>query len=45
LETSGFTRTQFFAPGVSDDPNLTGIEVRVSEMDVYETLVVQAMRG
>ena len=45
LETSGFTRTQFFAPGVSDDPNLTGIEVRVSEMDVYETLVVQAVRG
>jgi predicted SAM-dependent methyltransferase len=43
LETTGFTRTQFFAPGVSDDPNLTGIEVRVSEMDVYETLVVQAV--
>jgi predicted SAM-dependent methyltransferase len=45
LETSGFTRTQFFAPGVSDDPNLSGIEVRVSEMDVYETLVVQAVCG
>jgi predicted SAM-dependent methyltransferase len=43
LETTGFTRTQFYAPGVSDDPNLTGIEVRVSEMDVYETLVVQAV--
>jgi predicted SAM-dependent methyltransferase len=43
LETTGFTRTQFYAPGVSDDPHLTGIEVRVSEMDVYETLVVQAV--
>lgn len=45
LETMGFTQTQFFAPGVSDDPNLTGIEMRVSEMDVYETIVVQAVRA
>lgn len=45
LESTGFTRTQFFSPGVSDDPNLTGIEARVSEMDVYETIVVQAVRA
>lgn len=45
LETTGFTGIQFFAPGVSDDPNLTGIETRISEMDVYETTVVQAVRA
>jgi hypothetical protein len=45
LETTGFTGTRFFAPGASDDPNLTGIERRVSEMDVYETIVVQAVRA
>ena len=42
LETTGFSGIQFFAPSVSDDPNLTGIETRVSEMDVYETIVAQA---
>lgn len=45
LETTGFTGIQFFAPGVSDDPNLTSIETRISEMDVYETTVVQAVRA
>ncbi len=44
LEANGFTQAQFFAPGVSDDPALTGIEMRVSEMDTYETVVVQATR-
>jgi SAM-dependent methyltransferase len=45
LETTGFTRTQFFTPSVSDDPNLTGIEMRVSEIDVYGTIVAQAERA
>jgi hypothetical protein len=45
LEATGFKEAQFFAPGVSNDPNLTGIEMRVSEMDVYETIVVQAVRA
>jgi SAM-dependent methyltransferase len=44
LEATGFTQTQFFSPGVSDDPHLTGIEMRTSEMDVYETIVAQAVR-
>jgi len=44
LQTIGFTNIQFFAPGQSDDSNLSGIETRNSEMDVYETMVVQAIR-
>lgn len=45
LEATGFAQVQFFTPGVSDDPNLTGIETRTSEMDVYETMVAQAVRA
>ena len=44
LEEIGFTNVQFFVPGQSDDPNLTGIEVRTSELDSYETMVAQAIR-
>jgi predicted SAM-dependent methyltransferase len=44
LEAIGFTGVQFFVPGQSDDSNLTGIETRTSEMDVYETMAVQGMR-
>lgn len=44
LESTGFTLVQFFAPGQSDDPNLSGIETRTSEMDMYETMVAQAVR-
>ena len=44
LETKGFAHVRFFAPGQSDDPNLTGIETRTSEMDRYETMVAQAVR-
>jgi predicted SAM-dependent methyltransferase len=43
LERVGFTDVQFFAPCESDDSNLTGVETRVSEMDVYETMVAQAV--
>jgi hypothetical protein len=45
LETAGFERVQFFTPGVSDDPNLTGIETRIRDMDLYETMVAQAVRN
>lgn len=45
LETAGFTRIQFFAPGESDDPSLVGLETRRTETDVYETMVVQAVRA
>jgi predicted SAM-dependent methyltransferase len=45
LESVGFTQIQFFAPGVSDDQNLLGIEARTSEMDFYETVVAQAIRA
>jgi predicted SAM-dependent methyltransferase len=45
LEMAGFADVQFFTPGVSDDPNLTGIEARTTEMDLYETMVAQAVRG
>jgi SAM-dependent methyltransferase len=45
LESVGFTKTQFFTPGESDDPNLTGVEVRTSELDVYGTIVAQATRA
>jgi len=45
LEMAGFAHIQFFTPGVSDDPNLTGIEGRTKEMDLYETMVVQAVRS
>lgn len=44
LESKGFARIQFFTPGQSDDPNLSGIETRTSEMDMYETMVAQAVR-
>ena len=44
LESKGFARVQFFKPGQSDDPNLSGIETRTSEMDMYETMVAQAVR-
>jgi hypothetical protein len=44
LQATGFTQVQFFSPGVSDDKHLTGIEMRTSEMDVYETIVAQAVR-
>jgi predicted SAM-dependent methyltransferase len=44
LETKGFAHIQFFTPGQSDDSNLTGIETRTSEMDMYETMVAQAVR-
>jgi predicted SAM-dependent methyltransferase len=43
LEAAGFSQVQFFTPGVSDDPNLTGIEARTAETDVYETMVAQAV--
>lgn len=43
LEAAGFAQVQFFAPGVSDDPNLTGIEARTTDTDVYETMVAQAV--
>ena len=44
LEAAGFTDVGFYAPGESDDENLSGLETRVSEMDVYETMVVQGIR-
>jgi predicted SAM-dependent methyltransferase len=44
LEIAGFAHVQFFPPGQSDDPNLTGIETRMSEIDLYETMVAQALR-
>lgn len=44
LENAGFSQVQFFAPGVSDDANLQGIETRTSETDAYETMVAQAVR-
>jgi predicted SAM-dependent methyltransferase len=40
----GFSNVQFFAPGQSNDSNLSGIETRMSEMDGYETMVAQATR-
>ena len=45
LESTGFTQIHFFPPGASDDPNLTGIETRVSELDVYGTIAVQGVRA
>jgi predicted SAM-dependent methyltransferase len=45
LETAGFERVQFFTPGESDDPNLTGIETRTKDVDLYETMVAQAVRS
>lgn len=45
LERTGFTNVEFFSPGVSNDENLTGIEARTSPMDLYETMVVQAIRA
>lgn len=40
----GFTNVRYFAPGESDDPNLSGIESRTTDLDSYETMVVQAIR-
>lgn len=45
LEATGFTQIQFFGPGASNDPNLTGIETRVSDLDVYGTIVAQGVRA
>lgn len=45
LEMAGFGHVQFFTPGVSNDPNLTGIEGRTKDMDLYETMVAQAVRA
>lgn len=44
LQEIGCTDIQFFQPGESDDRNLVGIEMRNSDLDVYETMVVQATR-
>jgi predicted SAM-dependent methyltransferase len=40
----GFADVRFFTPGQSDDENLTGLESRTSDIDNYETMVVQATR-
>ena len=45
LETIGFTNIQFFTPGKSDDPNLSGLETRTSDTDAYETMIIQAVRA
>lgn len=45
LQEIGYTNIQFFEVGQSDDPNLNGIEMRTSEIDLYETMVVQAARA
>lgn len=44
LRDIGFADARFFTPGQSDDPNLSGIEARTSDIDTYETVVVQAIR-
>jgi len=45
LQEIGYTCIHVFAPGQSDDPNFAGIEMRTSETDLYETMVIQAVRG
>jgi predicted SAM-dependent methyltransferase len=45
LEQVGFTDVRFFTPRESDDANLAGVETRASEMDIYETMVAQAVRS
>lgn len=45
LEEIGYKEIQFFEASQSDDPNFTGIEMRTSETDLYETMVVQAVRA
>jgi predicted SAM-dependent methyltransferase len=45
LQEIGYTEIQFFAAGQSDDCNFTGIEMRTSEIDLHETMVVQAVRA
>jgi predicted SAM-dependent methyltransferase len=40
----GFTDVRFFMPGQSDDENLAGVESRTSDIDNYETMVIQAVR-
>jgi SAM-dependent methyltransferase len=44
LELTGYTNIQFLRPGESDDVNLAGLEKRVSETDIYDTMVAQAIR-
>jgi predicted SAM-dependent methyltransferase len=44
MGNAGFTDVRFFDPGESDDPNLKGIEVRIAELDAYETMVAQAVK-
>jgi len=44
LQEIGYTDIKFFQPGKSDDLNLVGVEMRNSEIDIYETMVIQAMR-
>jgi predicted SAM-dependent methyltransferase len=44
LERNGYTDVRFFRPGESDDANLAGIEARVSETDMYDVMVAQALR-
>lgn len=45
LEATGFMQVQFFAPGASDDPSLTGIETRISDLQVYGGIAAQAVRA
>jgi predicted SAM-dependent methyltransferase len=45
LTEIGYTDIQFFEAGQSDDTNFAGIEMRTSETDLYETMVVQAARA
>lgn len=48
LERTGFQIVKEFAPGESDDPQLTGLEVRhkapTHAMNDYETMVFEAVR-
>ncbi len=45
LENAGFSDFVFCEPGSSEDPNLHGIEFRTSEMDRYETVVLESRRS
>jgi predicted SAM-dependent methyltransferase len=45
LRETGFSEMRFFEPGQSEDLNLKGIEARMSDRDVYETMVVEAVRS
>jgi predicted SAM-dependent methyltransferase len=48
LEAAGFRDVREFGPGVSDDPELAGVEARansdVQDINAYETMVFQAVR-